>query len=110
VSDMSNVLPYTKRDRQEATKRAFELRKGIPDNPSFYQRQVMGTTTDILRWEATVLQVKAALAEMTRERDDLRRYLDVLSNVSDAVASMTASQEALPQPSGNSGWLGEATP
>lgn len=69
MSEFANALPYTKRDREEAVRRAHELRNCIPDNPTFYQRQVVRTTTDILRWDTTVVKVEA-------ERDALQAELD----------------------------------
>lgn len=41
-----------------------------------------------LRWDVTLRAVERQLAEMTRERDELRRHLKAVREVSDAVAAM----------------------
>ncbi len=43
-----------------------------------------------------LLAAETALTEVTRERDDLRRHLKALADVSDAVAAMTESHEVTP--------------
>lgn len=72
---MQDPSPLTSRDREDIVKRAREMRNALPNNPSVYQRQVCYTTTQILKWNSTVVAAETVLVEMTRERDTLKSEL-----------------------------------